>query len=99
MPGQRAQQRRFAAARRAEQADEFARRELGRHAVQHLDAGLAAVGAKADRHVLNGNAAGAHCALRCGRYQGISHWPARWISALLPMPSTPISSMPTMMLA
>ncbi|MNY82768.1 hypothetical protein D3C86_2250700 [compost metagenome] len=59
--------------------------------------------AEAHPQVVDGDAAGLHIGLHdlfsCTERQGISTWPIHRTSALLPMPSTPMKSMPTTMSA
>ncbi len=91
---ERAQQRRLAAARRPQQADELARRDAEAHVVQRLEARGAI--AHFHVHVLDVDAARAHRVAPVGAH-GIARCAATRISALQPMPSSPITSMPTVM--
>ncbi|MCY1443811.1 hypothetical protein D9M71_602440 [compost metagenome] len=99
--GQRAEQGRLAAAGRAEDADELARLDGEAQPLHRLE-GLHTL-PQADRQLVDVDAAGfdvafvdAHQAFPLPRYQGVNRPPRYLTRPLLPMPSTPISSMPTM---
>lgn len=100
VPGQGAEQRRLATTRGAEDADKLARLYGKVQALHRLER-VAAV-PQVYRQAMPFDTpwrklkAVHHPALRV-RYQGVASSPMRLTRALLPMPSTPISSMPTMM--
>ncbi|MCY1529956.1 hypothetical protein D9M68_651290 [compost metagenome] len=100
--GQGAEQGGLAAAGRAEDADELARRDAevqplhgfeGISALPEADGQLPAF----DAAGLHGLLEGAHQELLRTRYQGVARPPRRFTRPLLAMPSRPISSMPTTM--
>ncbi|MCY1437863.1 hypothetical protein D9M71_540390 [compost metagenome] len=100
MPGQGAKQRRLAATGGAKDADELARL-YGKVQTLHRLECFAAV-PQSNRQATPVDTPWRwlitvhQLALRV-RYQGVANSPSRLTRALLPMPSTPISSMPTMM--
>src|SRR5690606_31605225 len=100
--GECAEQRRLAAAGGTEDADEFAGLHIEAEIVQCLELILAVAEVQrkmVDADAARGQFARAHADLPRFRYQGVARAPSHFTSALLPMPSRPISSMPTTMSA
>ncbi|MNS53876.1 hypothetical protein D3C72_866480 [compost metagenome] len=98
--GQGAEQGRFAATGRPENAHELPRFDLAVEALHGFEGRIAL--AQADRQSANIDTPFrvlkyAHQAFPRGRCQGVNNPPRRLISRLLPIPSTPISNMPTTM--
>src|SRR5690606_32389042 len=98
--GKGAEQGRLAAPRRAENSDEFPRCDGEVQGLHRLEGLLALPQPNGDAPCLDaaglhGFLEGAHQALLRARYQGVASAPRRFTRALLPMPSRPISNMPT----
>lgn len=98
----RAEQGRLAAARRAEHADELTGRDIDVETVERGDACMRrtdfyrkAAHADACRRGGGFNGDAAHRRVSCSLYHGVSATPRRLTSTLLPIPSAPISAMPT----